>query len=147
MAVVRKAYHQLTREFRTRHPFAHLSLRRAGRQILVKVSEVIAENTLTDAITRQNVFENVIAPHLECIDYSDATGFAERWHIAEGVVIDPEIAFGRATVAQTRVPTAVIAAAFRANDADEDVVADLYELSLDQVRLALHFEDGLGRAA
>ena len=84
-------------------------------------------------------------PFLKQIDYERLTALARRWHIAPGVVVDPAVCFGKPVVEEVGIPTAVLAAAYHANDRDADAVAAWYDVSPEHVRAASAFE--AGRAA
>ena len=58
-------------------------------------------------------------------------------------MIDPEICFGKPIVETAGISTAILAAAYQANNCDAELVADWYNLHADQVMAAVQFESRL----
>lgn len=142
---IRKVYNCLAEEY-GKHPLA-------TRQIFV--SEVDKKKIFTrglgdvesrlviEAMSKQPYFEQIIAPFLKKIDYDAAINFARRWHIAEGVVVDPAIAFGKPTVETTGITTRVLADFYLANGQNAGTVSKWYRVNEKLVRDAMAFESGL----
>lgn len=86
-----------------------------------------------------------IKEKLEHIDYSEITSLASRWRIAKGVVVDPLISMGKPTIENTGVTTFVIANQYFANIKNSALVADLYEVSENDVVNAVKFEQSCRR--
>ncbi len=78
-------------------------------------------------------------PFLAKIEY-DRNDLARLWRIAEGVVVDSEINFGKPTVEEVGIATRILAGAFEANGRDADRVADWYGVEPRHVRVAAAFE-------
>ena len=106
MGVVRAAYSQLKEDLGTSHPFAHSSLYTDGKTIIVQTAEKIRNELFYDAVSKQQFFDE-LAGGLERIDYRPDTGLAARWRVADGVLIDPELNFGKPVVAQTGTSTSI----------------------------------------
>lgn len=96
---------------------------------------------LQEILTRQKTFPRVLLPFLRKIDYDQLNLLAQRWHLTEEVVLDPAICFGKPIVQAVGKPTAVLAAAWKANKEDAELVADWYGVKVDHVLAAVRFED------
>ncbi len=88
--------------------------------------------------------EDLTAP----IEY-DEHGIPVRWNISRewgietpdaAVILDPCLSFGSPILAECRVPTYILHNALLAEDGDCRTVADDYEVTVPQVRLAHRFE-------
>ena len=88
----------------------------------------------------QRVFTDILRPFLKRIDYDQATGLAKRWHIANLVVIDPTICLGKPIIEGIGITTAILAAAYEANDQNAELVADWYKVHSKHVIAAVDFE-------
>ena len=64
----------------------------------------------------------------------------DRWCVTNDVVIDPELCLGKPTVREIGMATAVLAAAFTANEEDAEIVADWYGISPSHVLAAVDFK-------
>lgn len=147
MSMVREVYRELQKQFDTRHPFAHRTLRTDGKEIFIEISSTHKMKALVNALTQQRYFETIIEPFLKDLDYGHVSRLAERWRIAAGVMIDPAISLGKPTVERHNITTVALAAAFKANGRDAGFVADLYRLEPSEVMAAVKFEESLKRAA
>ena len=149
MHVVRAANELLKDELSTEHPFCRSELLTDGRDIFMRTADELGNASLSEVLTKQSVFPRIILPYLERIDYGQVSKLAERWRIAEGVVIDPAISLGKPVVAATGTTTFVLANAYFANGRDSEFVADLFNLDTYAVSNAVSFEEkyGVRRAA
>ena len=68
---------------------------------------------------------------------------AARWCIANMVVIDPKIGFGKPTIDGVGISTAILAASYEANDRDAERVADWFKVHAKHVLAAVAFERNL----
>lgn len=139
LRVVRKAYAVLQKQLDTKHPFCHNELYTDGKQIIIATADEVGDKRLTDVLTKQRLFSQILE-YLKAIDYDQASLLAARWRIAQGVVIDPTVAFGKPVIESTGVTTFVIANAFAANDKDAGLVADLFNIRKSDVLHAVEFE-------
>jgi uncharacterized protein (DUF433 family) len=64
----------------------------------------------------------------------------KRWCIADLVVIDPAICFGKPMIEGVGINTAVLAACYEANDHDAELVADWFKVHSKHVIAAVDFE-------
>jgi uncharacterized protein (DUF433 family) len=65
---------------------------------------------------------------------------AKRWCIADLVVIDPSICLGKPIIESIGITTAILAAAYEANDQNPELVADWYKVHSKHVIAAVDFE-------
>ena len=140
MQRIRLVYGALQEKHNLRHPFCSKMLFTDGKDVFVHGAEAAADATFVEVLTSQRYFPNVLAPFLKSIDYNATSGLAERWRIFDHVVIDPEVYFGKPVVVGSRVATQHIADEVRVNKGDTDLIADLYNLTEDEVRSAVAFE-------
>jgi len=139
MHAIRSAHSVLKRDLHTDHPFAHSDIYTDGKRVFVDVAETIGDSTLSEVVSRQHFFPKV-RDRLTHIEYSDSSRLAERWNIANGVLIDPMIGFGKPVVKGTGVTTHVVFRSHRANRSNTDLVAELYGLTPAGVVSAVNFE-------
>jgi len=138
MQYVRKAFEALQADLNTAHPFCYEGFFTGSGEIYIKCRE-----TLSEVLSGQVYDEQVISQYLETIEYDSETRLANRWRIAQGIVLDPGIAFGKPVLDSTRIPTYALARAYYANGRDEGFVADVYELKPNDVLCAVRFEGEL----
>lgn len=145
MVRMRPAVEGLRERFATRYPLAHARplLDVEGRELVLKTQdEVHLEKALRLVVVLRNG-QLALTPSAErfvsSVEYHDYD-FAERIHPIPGirhVVMDPLRQFGEPVVRS--VPTEVIAEQVRAGDRIE-MIAELYELSTEEVEEAIRYE-------
>ena len=140
MRTVRRAYNVLKKELVTKHPFCHSRLYTDGREIFHLAANELGEDKLSEVVSHQQFFLYIMEK-LKHMDYSEVTKLAQRWRIAQGVVIDPLVSMGKPTIENTGVATYVIANQYNANDRNSALVADLYEIAETDVANAVRFEN------
>lgn len=145
MSTVRQAYEILESDWGTQHPFAHSKLYTDGKNVIVGAASKLADELLYDAITKQMLFLE-LRGRLERIDYSDHTHLAARWRIAAGVMIDPEISFGKPVIQGTGTQTWIVARQYHANRQNAGLVGDLFGISENDVKNAVQFEAKIARS-
>ncbi len=142
LQIVHKVFGRLQKDLDSSHPFCHQQLLTDGKTVLTHGLDAEGQEEIIEVLSGQRVFADLIRPFLQKIDY-DAQSLARRWRIANNVVLDPTIQFGRPVVAGVSIATAVLAAAYQANDHDADLVADWYNVDPENVRAAVSFESKL----
>jgi uncharacterized protein (DUF433 family) len=140
LQTLRRVYEKMARELRTPHPFCRKELLSDGKIVFMRGLDTEGQEELTEVLTKQKVFPQILVPFLQRIDYDQATVLATRWHIADMVVLDPAIGFGKPIIEPVGVATAVLAAAYHANDRDAELVADWYNVHAEHVLAAVAFE-------
>lgn len=143
LPTLRKVYQRLQRDMGGKHAFAHSRLASDGQDVFLCVADKDGREHLIEVLSRQRVFPEIIAPFLKQLDYSPETHLASLWRVANGVVLDPAIALGKPIVAGAYVKTDVLASAYYANKRDAEVVARWYNVTPDDVLIAVRFEADL----
>lgn len=143
LQTLRRVYAHLQEELKAKHPFCRSELLSDGKIVFLRGMDSKGEEELKEVLTRQKVFPTIILPFLERIDYEEASKLAERWHIADQIVVDPAICFGKPIVEAVGIPTAVLASAYRANDENEELVAEWHNVHPKYVLAAAAFEDSM----
>jgi uncharacterized protein (DUF433 family) len=138
--VIRRAREILVNELATPYPFAHVELCTDGRRVIRKTGDT----QLVDVISKQHFFEQM---RLSQIKYNKLSKLAEAWHIRDGVIINPKVAFGHPVVERTGITTFVLANQYAANDRNAALVADLYGVGESDVLNAVRFEEAIRRRA
>ena len=125
------------------HPFSTLRFKTDGRSIFASL-EVEEDRVLMDLISSQYAFEAVLDPFLEGIEFSPLDEPERWWPLGTDrtVVIDPGRSFGAPICAPSGVPTRVLFGLFEA-EGDEAVVSWWYDVSSQEVRDAVEFEQRL----
>lgn len=142
MATVRSAYEALGQQLSTAHPFCHSDLYTDGKKIFLSAADVVGDETLSEIVSQQQFFLSV-KERLVQIEYCDRTKLATRWFVANGIVVDPGIAFGKPVVRSTGKSTYIIYQCYRANNKDVELAAELFGLTEDDVHNAVEFEKRL----
>lgn len=144
LQTVRRVYCQLERSLRTKHPFARQELLTDGNEVFTRGLDSKGREEIVHVLSSQKVFPRVILPFLKAIDYSRATRLALRWRIAQMVVVDPAVCFGKPVIEGIAIPTAILSAAYHANGKDAELVADWYDVHSSHVIAAAKFEASIG---
>jgi len=139
---LRRNYNELRRDFGD-HPFCTRQIFVGGKQIFTRGLSEEDGGSVIEAISRQHYFDAIILPFLQKIEYDEVTRKAARWHIANLVVIDPEIRFGRPIVANTGITTSTLQRAYFANGEDAAFVASWFSVEAEHVMAAVDFENAL----
>lgn len=142
---LRKIHGALGEELRTNHPFSKKNFLTDGKKVFVHVASQLGDEKLKEVFTNRLAFPQILLPYLKQIDYHAEGLLASRWNICKGVVLDPTRRFGKPILSANGIATSVLAAAYRANGSDADLVADWYGLSVDDVRIATQFEGSFDR--
>ena len=150
-------------DFNVPTPFISRKFRTDGRKVFLELREFSAANDeaelqpserkLIEVLTGQQAFAEVVEPSLFAdVEWTDDLA-SKWWPLGQNrcVVLDPAVLFGAPRLAETRVPTAPVAAAVRAEGGGDTAVAAVAEwfgLSTEAVRDAVKFEtEWLARAA
>lgn len=143
LQVVRAAYSLLQTRFEARHPFCHRDLYTDGKQIFLRTAAELGDSVLSEVVSNQQFFSHV-CEYLTQVEYGEASALAERWCIAEGIVIDPQVSLGKPVIKGTGITSFVVANAYVANHADAALVADLFDIDEAAVLGAAKFERDYG---
>lgn len=136
---VRKAGKVLSDILKTPHPYASLRFLTDGRKIFFEHKSEFNKHGLVEAVSRQQVFERIVKPHLRGVDFTGDTPV--RWwplDRSKSIVVDPQRSFGRPIVASTGIPTEILAS--HAKTIGVDRTAQWFDVSAKEVRAAVGFE-------
>ena len=141
LIAVRKAYAALGRYVDTQHPFSHQDLLTDGQKLFIHLQRESESRTeLIEIVSRQHAIPQILLPYLRRVDYDSVSRLARQWNITDGIVVDPNRALGKPIVRTSAMPTAILAAAYRANGQDAERVADWYGVAPTDVEAAVRFE-------
>ena len=130
---------------KTRHPFAHEGLYTDGKSVFVRIAEESDDERVIDAICRQDVFSTVLLPYLKRLEFGKQTRLAERWRIVDGIVIDPARRSGKPILESCGISASILARSYQCNGLDDELVADWYGVTPEDVGLAVRFEEQFPR--
>ena len=145
LQAVREAHRVATAEV-GEHPFARHDILVAGKDIFLKASAALGEQsdhlaTLTKG--GQRALEPVLAEYLQHVDWQDS--YPVEWRPKGGIVRqNPEVEFGLPQVCGVR--TEIIRGRFEAEE-PIGIIADDFGLTVDDVEHALRYELWLRPAA
>jgi uncharacterized protein (DUF433 family) len=131
--------------FETHYPVTSRQFRTDGRTIFTSAIEETGETELLDLVKQQYAFRKIIEPSLYSGIEFGQDQVAARWYPSarsKAIVLDPAIAFGKPIVTNGAVRTSILYDAFVA-EADKNLVARLYEVSVAAVDAAITFEESL----
>jgi uncharacterized protein (DUF433 family) len=140
---LRKVHKQLQKDLKTRHPFCRREILTKQGKVFTLGLDVDGKKEIVEVLARQRVFPEILLPFLQKVDYDEATEMAKRWCIANMVVIDPQINFGKPIVEEIGISTAILAGAYEANCQDAESVASWYRIHSKHVLAAVEFERSL----
>ena len=103
-------------------------------------------NRFVDVISKQLLFPEFRA-RLTRINYNVATRLADRWRIADGIIVNPVVGFGKPVIENTGISSLIVAKQYKANGENAALVARLYKITETGVLNAFQFERSLGRIA
>ena len=123
-------------------PLSTKRFRTDGQSVFLQVVEEDGQTRLIDLFKRQFAFREIIEQSLSNLEYDDAGSPSLWWPLGKvgSVVIDPARSFGQPIEAETSVPTAILAAAAKA-EGSQQAAARAWGLSVRSVRRAVEFEE------
>ncbi|MCP4597728.1 DUF433 domain-containing protein [Neptuniibacter sp.] len=126
----------------SKYPFTCKKFLTDGQSIFAQTLEETGDECLMDLVKKQYVFKQVISDSLYAgIEYND-NNLASRWYPTRSrkIVLDPTRSFGKPILTDFGITTETLFAAWKAEDKNYRIVADTYEIPLDQVKAAIGFE-------
>ena len=142
MQYLRKVYRHLRGDF-GEHPFCQREVYVGDKKIFTRGLNREEGSSVIEAMTRQAYFDKIILPFLQKIDYDDVTNLAARWRIADLIVVDPAIRFGKPIVDGVGIATSVLLKSYYANMEDAELVASWFGVEPRHVLAAVEFENQL----
>lgn len=140
MRTLRENRIELADRYSTPYPFALKGLLTDGKRLIKELGE---DALLELGSGGQSYFSKVIEPFCQKIDFDAQSLLAERYFPMGKdipIVVSPSHAFGRPVISGTNLPTETVASLVRGGESADDIAFD-YDLSVDQVGHAWHFED------
>jgi uncharacterized protein (DUF433 family) len=137
---LRRTHARLRKEWKTKHPFSRKDIRDNGKDTFVGTLDGPEREAVEGVVSKSRVFEDIILPALEKMEYDRATDLAVKWHLSPLVVLDPRVCFGKPVVEPVGITTYVLAASYLAHGQDARAVADWYEIEAEHVMAAVEFE-------
>lgn len=146
MPTIRRAAEVARNDWGVQHPLA-LSRDKYvtdRRKIFAKSADDEGDETTWDMATGQHEMWDAIEQTIEKgVEFNPKTHLATLWYpkvaAFPNVIVDPRIAFGKAVVKGTTVPTSVLFQQFKA-DKSKERVAKWFEVSADVVSTAIAYE-------
>lgn len=141
---IRKAIEALREDQATSHPFfTETVFRTDGKSILAEIVKSESRKDLLDLSSNNYELREVTFPALrEDVEFS-SEGYVNAWYPRKqkfpNIIIDPNFSFGQPALKNKHVTTRTIFEASRAGESQQGI-ADLYEISVRDVRSALQFE-------
>jgi uncharacterized protein (DUF433 family) len=140
---VRASLQYVRKVFGSEHPLADAKFKTDGIDLFVERFDQL----ISASESGQIAFRDLFSAHLKRVDH-DAAGLAVRFypftrafHLNDPkiIVIDPFVAFGRATISGTGVVTSIVAERYKAGEAIDDLAED-YGCKRDQIEEAVRCE-------
>lgn len=132
-----RAYKAVSKMLNTDYPFANSGFMVSGRSILLEFENSLITTTGDD----QFVFEEIVMPYAEKIEFNVDTKLANRYFPLgkeRGIEVDPEKKFGQPVIIGTRINTAVILDYYNGGDAPV-YIADLFDVDVKYIDDVLKF--------
>lgn len=141
---LRQAHNQAQQILDQAHPFCSNRFATDGKDIFLELREDDGQTTVWDAAKLQRVFDRVIEPFLEDLDFGQGEAPTRWWPRGKDhyVALDPRRNFGQPSIFERGIPTRVLANSVGANGSPE-LVALWFEASLEAVQEAVEFEQQL----
>ena len=148
---IRAIMHEVRQTLDHPHPFAtEIVFRTDGRKIVAAIARKNGVENIYDLRSKNYEMHTVVMKSLRNDVIYDPSGDAVSWRprrkIAPDVVVHPVFSFGQPILEDSRIPTATLAAAVKAEKSAK-AVAWIYELPEKQVKQAVRFEQDLRKAA
>ena len=163
LQTIKRVAERASAEFGLPAPFISRRFRTDGRKVFIELRTGLPgddgapvpkrERELVEVLTSQRAFAEVVEPSLFANVEWDEDLAARWWPMGKvrSVILDPAVSFGAPHIASTRVPTAALATAVRAEGggkAAAAAVAAWYGVTTAAVGDAMQFEtEWLARAA
>lgn len=139
MKTLRENREELAERFSTPYPFALQGLLTDGKRLIKELGE---DALLELGSGGQSSFSKVLEPFCHKIDFDSRSFLAERYFPMGKdipIVVSPSHAFGRPVIFGTNLPTETVASLVRGGESPDDIAFG-YDLPVDQVEYAWHFE-------
>jgi len=144
---MRIAHESAKAQLKSEHPFCTHKFATDGREILLEQARAEEDTCLVDITNNQAEFERIVTPFLKELDFGH--NYTRWWPMGKSrsVVLDPVRNLGQPIVANSGVPTRVLARSVKANGGSVALVARWYEVTATEVSDSLEFETVFAKAA
>jgi uncharacterized protein (DUF433 family) len=140
---IRRCLEEATKILGDDHPFSTRRFKTDGRSIFLASIDGTGKKTLLNLSNKQFVFERIVQQTFKDLDIAGGTVASWRPFLGkQSIVVDPKRSFGQPIVKQAGIPTSVIRDAM-AVERNAKSVARFYEVSIQEVRDAVSFEQSL----
>ncbi len=132
-----KVHQTIGEELNTKYPFAIAEILADKKGVWYKH----LENLITADGTRQINIKPILEPFLEKVEFSKASGIAERYYPlgkAKKVVVDPKHQFGQPVVSDTNIKTEVIYQMYKGGESVKNI-SYIYDINSKYVSDAIGF--------
>jgi uncharacterized protein (DUF433 family) len=139
---IRRAREELSKRFKTKHPFAAHKLMSDGRQILVEIKEGDLQSILELDAHGQTAIEQIIKPFCRKLEFNVQTELVEVYRpLGEktSIIVSPHHGFGRPTIEGTNITSETIYNLVVAGE-DRQTIEKLYDLSPSYIEEVIEFE-------
>jgi uncharacterized protein (DUF433 family) len=141
LQAIRAAEAWLRGTYEFERPLASARLLTDGKDVLIRLTDENEDSLLVSASRGgQQAIAEAFEAVLEAVDYRDEV--ATRWKPWRDIEVSPSRQFGAPCLAGTGIQTATLYTFVYAGDEPERI-AELYDLSLDQVQRAVAWEKSL----
>ncbi|MEK0336698.1 MAG: helix-turn-helix domain-containing protein [Nitrosopumilus sp.] len=140
---IRKAYKNAKNLLSSEHPFATRKFKTDGKVIIAEIASKSDDIILIELAKNQLLIEKILQPYLFLgLEFADDDLVFRWWPMGkkQGIVIDPEISFGKPIVFKEGIPTSTLACAYNTEKSFK-TVADWYEIHISTVKHAVEFEN------
>lgn len=143
---MRRAHSKAQAKLKTTHPFCSNRIFTDGRNILLRQAEEDEDKALINLATDQAEFLRIVEPFRKELEFSGSD--VVWWPLGKNrqIIVDPRRNFGQPTVAKSGVPADILVRSVRANSS-QDIVVLWFEVSAEEVRDAVAFDESLAEAA
>jgi uncharacterized protein (DUF433 family) len=144
LRIISEAREYLCKEFNTQYPFAHYRFKTDGKKLFMAYDQIVpADKDKLLGVNEQGqlAWNQILAGLLQEFEYDTDIATVLRWKVAgvdSPIRLDPRVAFGAPHV--SGIATWVLRDRWKSGENAADIAED-YELPLQLVTVALHFEN------
>ncbi len=147
---IRLAAQRASEILKVKNPFAYRMFKLRGKSIFLEQKIPAGDDILLELCKNNYAMQEIMRLYLHEIDFNelDSPNKAVRWFPMGKkcpIVIDPQIAFGKPVVLDTRIPAETLYRDYLAEKSIERV-ADWYEIEADKVKAAIQFMESFKAA-
>jgi uncharacterized protein (DUF433 family) len=143
---IREAIERANKDYGIKHPFAkrHQTYY-DGTGIYIELQDSGEFVQLTSPHANQFTMKKIVELYLKELSFNDE-GYAQQYRPEPGILLDPSIRFGEPLLENFGITALTIYDAVL-SEGSFDIVADLFEININEVTLAYKYIDSLKNAA